>query len=328
MQSVILNSLRSILSIFRLQHWANTKIPLLIGSMCSMCVIGNIVSDHATVIILVTVLFSSLFLSFGYFVNDLADRRSDALSGKYRESWRISFPVAIILSIFLLALGSMLLTILGGSNVVVYISLFGYMLALFYSSPPVRFKTRSFSGPIVAAFAQWVFPFIALCFASQLIGPSFFLMAFALFILGIRWIMVHQIRDIKADNKAHVMTLVTRIGETKIKTFVRNIIFPLELLTWSICFASLSISTPIFLMVFGAFGIAVFSYFLCQKKEISDDDIWQRPMAKFYFIYFPIFSALLLFYRTRSIELVLTIVLVLLLTQSNLLNSIVNSQNA
>ena len=259
-----------------------------------------------------------------------SDRIPDAVAGKHRASWKVTPWTSFAILVFLPLAGTITLSILGGVNQSLPLAIIGFLLALFYSCPPLRFKNRSILGPIVAAFSQWVFPFLAISLSSQLDHSAILpvcILSLALFIVGIRWILIHQIRDFSADKFSHVMTLVTRVGRPKIEFFVSNFVFPFELFIWSLCYISLSVGKRQIILIFIMFTICVVLSFRQYRNKIAIDNIWKRPMAAFYFVYYPLSSALLIIEQSRSTIIILAIIIIFAFCQSSNLMNLYQIQN-
>ena len=104
-----------------------------------------------------------------------------------------------------------------------------YFFAIFYSIPPIRFKERGIWGLLVSATAQR--SFICLFFFSLYDRYSLDTWLFFLLftVIGIRWILVHQLIDIQNDMNNEVHTFTTGQGYIRTRKYLYRIVFPIEL---------------------------------------------------------------------------------------------------
>lgn len=193
--------LRAWLRLARWRDWAQSKVPFL----AAITVLLSEASAPRVVAIVATVVAGA---AFGYAVNEVADRSSDARAGK--RNFAAGLSAAGWLSFLLLTAGSALvLAWLWGPDPAAPILVgAGLALAVAYSSRPLRLKDRGVLGPPGAAAAQWAVPVLVVAAAD----PDGWLRpeaaAFALLggAIGMRWMVVHQRRDAEGDSRAGVRT--------------------------------------------------------------------------------------------------------------------------
>ena len=107
-----------------------------------------------------------------------------------------------------------------------------------YSVPPVRLKIRGLWGVIADACGGQLLPTLwtAACVSRGFGVPVGWLALLGgwAFVLGLRGILSHQLRDLQADRASAVDTFVVRIGAQRTQKLLRRCLVPLELLLFSL----------------------------------------------------------------------------------------------
>lgn len=176
---------------------------------------------------------------FGYFMNDLADRKEDEQAGKFNVLLKMH-PAAIggLLALFLaLAVlpwvfyfpkNEWTLSLLGGE----------LLLFILYSVPPFRFKERGILGVICDAMYAHAVPAVLAAVTFYELGdpvhPHWILYIVVLgswqFWLGVRNILLHMRSDLEKDKGTGTRTLGVRWCRSKLDFILKRVTFPLELL--------------------------------------------------------------------------------------------------
>lgn len=251
----------------------------------------------------VLLLLLCLYASLGHIVNSYCDREIDMVAGKANTLASVSehYRQILVILIVITSLVTILLVYIK-QPVILLLFYLAITIAAFYSLPPVRLKERGIFGLIAAAVAQrtlpvaivfhalgdWGWPAVVLCVLSTLIG--------------MRYIIVHQIQDESADLLAHVQTVATTRGIDFLRQLLKQFVFPLEL-------ATLSIALILMTMEFASVGIAAVIYIfwtalqllaLDWKKEKRFSIEFYTILADFYYIYWPLLLSALLIERNNS----------------------------
>ena len=178
---------------------------------------------------------------FGYLSNDLGDRKADHKAGK--KNLLATLPMTHIVGLVVLFLG------LGILPWVVYFPLtkltgvllgLEFLLFVFYVLPPFRLKERRIWGVFTDALYAHAVPaalagltFLALADPLVLVFPMVLpTLVIWQFCLGMRNILLHQLKDAKNDRISRIQTFVTRVGESKSENLLAHVFVPLELLAW------------------------------------------------------------------------------------------------
>lgn len=278
-------------NIARWKEWNTSKLPLIFLVFYYLIAINKDFSYTPLLSFFNFVVFVCLYASFGYMINDFSDREVDKKAGKPKAIAQISPRAAklVLFSIFLLGVLISLPFWLHNTDFLILLIVM-YLLSTFYSLPPVRFKERYWMGIIVASITQRVFPAF-LCFVIyNYFGWDSFLFLLFFFIIGIRWIMVHQIKDYKNDLKTNVETFITSIGILKGTRCLLRYVIPLEIVFLAIILIYAIIKIP--LMGFFVGGYLLIAYLLGLRitKEwlLNSVLVEESFLSSFYFFYLPL----------------------------------------
>lgn len=180
---------------------------------------------------LLLLVFTCLYLALGYMLNDLADWDADIQAGKQRSLHGLGRPAAAMrVSVVAIAAGAVGWWIARSGGVLaagVVCALL--LLAVAYSMPPLRLKTRGVLGLVSAALAQRVLPVCLVIAWSGSLGVGAVLLLGLAFATGIRQILVHQIGDAEADGRTGVRTYATQHGVGQLVELLVRIVAPVEL---------------------------------------------------------------------------------------------------
>ncbi|HEX2397677.1 MAG TPA: UbiA family prenyltransferase [Solirubrobacteraceae bacterium] len=187
----------------RMRDWMQSKLPFL----TAMAVILAPSTTGAPEIIgvVATVVAGA---AFGYGVNEVADRGTDARAGKVNHAARLGrrgwLPFLIATAVGATGL-SLVWAPDAAAPVLVVLAL---ALAAAYSLPPFRLKERGRLGLAAAATAQWAIPVLVVAAAESggWLRPAAWLFALLGLAIGTRWIVAHQRRDAVWDRRSGVRT--------------------------------------------------------------------------------------------------------------------------
>lgn len=223
-------------ALVRADDWWAYKIPPLLAVVYATA-IRFPVPAHAWVAALAAVGAIVLVAIYGYLLNDIADLESDRRAGRRNgigaigQGWAISALAVPLVGVFLLGwwIGDPVIQALLGLNL---------LLPTLYSVPPVRLKVRGLLGVLADAGGAHVLPtaIVIRAVTADLDAPPVLLTMFVAAAIGwalcagLRSIIVHQVRDQLADERAGVTTFGGKLGMVRGRRLVRGVLVPAELI--------------------------------------------------------------------------------------------------
>ncbi len=243
--------LRAIFDLFtrrlRLSNPWNYKAPVLIALTYLVMLSGRFEWVDALIGFAFSLMTIIGIAGFGYLSNDLGDREADRKAGKPNLLLEIStFQILGILITFLVVailpwIVYFPLDRLGISCLIAEFSLF-----ILYVLPPFRLKERGLLGMVTDALYAHALPaflavitFLALAPKSELhtiktLNSTLLLgsLIFWQFCLGLRNILLHQLKDAANDRRSGLRTYVTQAGEPRANRLLAQVFAPMELLSW------------------------------------------------------------------------------------------------
>jgi len=262
-------NLKKVISFYRIKDW---KAYFLWGIFGFLLAEGF---SHSFSEIFLYFLSGSLFLAFGFSVNNFFDVKEDFYKGDFKLIKRN--PRSFFLSVLPGIVGLLICYFIGFE--VFLFSFFALLLGFFYSAPPLRFKSRPFldliSHGLFAGFLIIIFPFL---FFEKHFSNFHFLIAFSFFYLSVMYEMRNHIEDFDSDLKAGLKTTACYLGYEKSKRFL-NI---LHLFYPSFLFLPFIFLQKIFLFAFIFWSFIFLSLFFIKRNYVIMDT------------YYPIFPYLLL----------------------------------
>lgn len=307
----LLENIRNLRSICRWDEWADSKLPFV--ALAWFILVLQRPGDWTDGIILLEVLsFTGFFLAFGYVFNDWMDRDSDQRAGKLKRIFLFRREQAYLL-LGMLWLGS-LLSLLRWltSPTVAAILLACYFLALTYSGTPLRFKERGQWGLFVASLSQRTLPSLLIFAIMGRWDINTFIYLLLTLVIGLRWMITHQLDDLERDQTSQVKTYVAQKNAKFIKNYLTGL-FILELvllllLGWTLSYPPLWWIYLVYVLLTIALSVV---------SACSPWQMLQTPssaylvLADFYFLYWPIGMALLYSIR-HTFGIVMFLLLILL----------------
>jgi protein O-GlcNAc transferase len=228
-QPQMLSPLAFARALVRWSEWYDTKIPLFLvciyyaalsGSTLDIRLIGNMT------ILMVTL---GIYASFGHIINDFSDREADRRAGKQNLLATLSPRGALAFVLLAAAAGVVSVLFYWRQPDVVALLALCYGLATLYSSPPVRLKERGATGLIAAALAQRTAPAAFIFEAMQSWDWTAAALCILGTVIGLRFILVHQLRDSRNDAHSGLSTFGTVYGTAFLTRLLRQFLFPFEL---------------------------------------------------------------------------------------------------
>ncbi len=278
-------------SLVRWREWSTSKLPIIFLVFHYLIVINKNFTTTSLLSFFNFVALICLYASFGYMINDFSDRDVDKKVGKHKVIARISPRAAkfVLFSIFLLGI-SVSLPFWKHNYVFLILLIAMYILSASYSLPPSRFKEKRWMGIIVASITQRVFPAL-LCFVIfNYFGWDSLLFLLLFFIIGIRWIIVHQIKDYNNDLKANVKTFITSIGVLKGTRYLFVGVIPIEIILLVITLIVVISKIPLLGFFTGGYLFITYLTGVRTTKEwlLNSVLVEESFLSSFYFFYLPI----------------------------------------
>ncbi len=201
---------------------------------------------------------SFLLLAFGFSINDCFDTKEDRLDKDKKNPIalkKISLRNGLIFSILLAVLGLALSTVFGMK--IFLFCLMSILIGFFYSSPPLRMKSRPWFDLIShGLFAGALLFLIPVLIFSKELTKFHYLIALSIFYFSVILELRNHIEDYKNDKEAGLNTTVVFLGREKSEKLLRflAVFYPLTLFPifffYQQFFLLFSILTVIFLFLF------------------------------------------------------------------------------
>lgn len=238
------------------------------------------------------------FGAFGYAVNSYSDRVVDQDAGKSNPFSCMSLSAARIWIGALLFVGLVpALWLFRARGDVVLLLMSAYALAALYSLPPVRFKERGFAGLLVSSAAQRTFPAIIVFQALGAWDMVAILLVAVSLLIGVRYMVAHQIHDAEADIQAGVSTALISYGAERLAAIQRHIVCPAEVLLTLSALMMMGLEHPLMqgLLVLYVLWLAVQYVVLSDQRQRRFSAVTYGLFEDLYNFYWPVALGLLLY---------------------------------
>jgi len=215
----------------------------------------------------ITFFWAIVFLvaGFGFSINDCFDQREDKLDKTKKNPIvlkEIGFRRALTFSLLLAFFGLFLSSLYGLA--VFLLCLASIVLTLFYSSPPLRWKSKPpfdlishgfFGGPLIF--------FLPLLFFKTQLNPFYYLIAFSAFYFSVFLELRNEDEDYQTDKIAGLKTTAHILGKQITEKLLRfsAIFYPFFL------FLIFYLFLPVFLSLFFALTLIFLTLFLFFEKH-------------------------------------------------------------
>ncbi len=175
-----------------------------------------------------------LVAMFASLINDLCDLHEDRIAGKRNQLEGLSRGRVAALFLACLGPGGVLLGTLWKFPAQFAIYLANWVIFALYSVPPMRLKSRAGWGILAIALGESLLPNLL---AVLVVGagaarpvPSLWIALVGIwsFLVGLRSILWHQLRDHDSDREAGVVTFAVQAAPQRVRRLVRWVLFPLE----------------------------------------------------------------------------------------------------
>jgi len=210
------------------RNWALFYYNSIIENIFLFFYIALVVPDYSNAFILKTLCFigfSLLSTTFGYLINDFADRELDRQHGKSNTFEEDSTAQAIW--VLLIVLGFSAVFALPFLKERVFLLLWGLwvFIAAFYSLPPLRFKERGKLGLMLVVLAQRVIPALIVFAAFRFWRlPDVAILLNYILAKGFSSDANHQIQDYANDLKTGTRTSAVAMGVQRLERYYRMIL--------------------------------------------------------------------------------------------------------
>jgi 4-hydroxybenzoate polyprenyltransferase len=169
-----------------------------------------------------------LSASWGFLINDLADRESDAKSGRRDDIHGHGIGRGRMYAMILAAAGgswAIVFAIGGGVPFKVVLAI-NYLIAFLYSCPPIRLKIRGFWGFLANSLIERPLPVLVLLTYMRYYTAATILLPV---LVELTWsVFKHQAADVRGDSEAHVTTFAVSLGEAASTRIVMSFLNPLS----------------------------------------------------------------------------------------------------
>ncbi len=210
------------------RNWAVFYYNSIIENIFLFFYIAMLIHDYSTkfiVLVIRFILFSLLSTTYGYLINDYADRELDRQHGKRNTFENDSSQKARVI-LFSVFISSAILAIPFLKNPA-FVVLWGFwwFIATFYSLPPLRFKERGKLGLILVVLAQRVIPAMIVFAAFRFYRlPDVVILLNYILAKGFASDMNHQLQDYQHDVQTGTRTSAVTMGYRQLEQYFRTIL--------------------------------------------------------------------------------------------------------
>jgi 4-hydroxybenzoate polyprenyltransferase len=298
MQPLPRSAVASFFTVIRWKEWATSKIPFFFSCMFYAALARPATDTGVMFEMLGLLLILCLYAAFGYSLNAIVDRDTDRAAGKRDKlgempERRVSVS---FWSIVVAGIAAPLLIYWDRPDVLAVLGI-AYAVALGYSAPPIRLKERGIAGIICAAAAQRTIPVILIFVAMRHWGWTAFWLCALSTLIGIRYIIIHQILDEKGDLATGARTSATTHGTIALRHALKMAIFPTECAVLFVTVVSMATSHLAVAVMTAIYLAWLFLQYLTlgnenEYRRFSVDSYY--VLEEFYNFYLPLMLAILL----------------------------------
>lgn len=274
----------SIKKLMRYRGWKVLQIHDM--HICLLAIFYILIVDNLYAPLDSLILISSLgfYFMYGFLINDFFDQSYDITAGKKRavqELPRIVFIGIILSVIFISTLHLLYLKKVS----YIFIFIFAYLLATFYSAPLIRFKEKGLIGVAINALIEKMLPVLAIFAYFNHFGIDTIIFLILSFLLQVIEIITHQIYDYENDLRTGIRTFVVDIGIDRASKIFRFLVIPISIFFIILLISLISIEIPYAISIVPVILIIYLIIFLLIKKGKLN-----REENVFPFYIFPLYS--------------------------------------
>jgi 4-hydroxybenzoate polyprenyltransferase len=210
-------SIGSILRTLRWSDWAQSKIPMLCSASAYVCLTHESVSGFSVFKVIVFLFFfASSNAAFGFLINDLADLEIDRKQSKknvFAETSKF-MPFTLLTAVFAVMVISGMPFYRNLGFLPLWLAFL--LTSVAYSLPPLRLKTKGWSGLLVSTVAQCSIPLALACIAQSpesVREPGALVLILGGTIAGFSLELAHQRFDRSKDASTGTTTFAVRLQE-------------------------------------------------------------------------------------------------------------------
>ncbi len=239
--------------------------------------------------------FSVFSTSFGYLINDAADKELDARQGKSNAFEGLSRGQATLTVLFVLVIAALFALPFYSNFLFTGLWLTWIMMTSAYSVKPVRLKERGALGLFVVVLAQRVLPvllvFMAFGYTNWL---DVVVITFYIFLRGLVSDINHQLEDYHLDHQTATRTFAVTTGEKRTKALfyfvleLERFLLPVVLILMGLHLNRFGnvVWRPFWLMIIPSVALYFYSLFRLYKKDDQNPFIPGRKNV-FQFLHHP-----------------------------------------
>jgi 4-hydroxybenzoate polyprenyltransferase len=195
--------------------------------------------------------------SWGFLLNDLADRESDARSGREDSLHGHGIGRRGMYAMILLTTGVSwaLVFAAGGGLVFKGVLALNYAIAYLYSAPPARLKVRRFWGFLANSLIERPLPILVLLTYVGFYAPETVLLPI---LMELSWsVFKHQAADVKGDVAAGITTFAVSLGEQTSNRIVDSFLNPASAASLLALTAMAALAIPGLSLAMGVVFVAI-----------------------------------------------------------------------
>jgi 4-hydroxybenzoate polyprenyltransferase len=289
--------MKKLLKLIRWDDWYDSKLPLFFLAYYYLLLIHHEVHLQNLILLLPLGIFFSSLASFGYMLNDYSDKFVDRMSGKENTMCLLTNWQQILSLIIVLLIGLIAFIPFYHYKFTIFLLFLSYLSSILYSASPLRLKEKGMWGIACVSLAQRVFPLLIVFAIFEHFRFDTFVFAILSFLIGTRWILVHQILDRDKDMQANVETFA--VSGSLIRTYdMMLFLFVIEVisavaLVGIITYTAAPFMLPLLIAYF-LYVLYIYPFWkkLGFKRMLSSYDF--APLADFYFFWLPFWMSILL----------------------------------
>ena len=285
--------MNSILSVVRYKEWYDSKWNCYFLVFMYFLFVNHrdfsmkILLDFMTIL-----LFSFCLLAFGYAYNDFCDQEKDRKAKKSNSLSALGKRTQLVILSTTVALGVGVPIIRYRSLSCMMIVILSFILAFAYSNKRIRLKELNSIGLFTSSIAQRVAPMFLIFYVFCSISAVSIMIAILSFLIGIRWILIHQHYDISNDAISETNTFVLRQNNVSRLVRLTSVVLVSEIVALIVIMAAhfpkMTISSVLVIFTYALFQI----YLLPMWRKVG----WLRiilsydfaPLADFYYLWLPL----------------------------------------
>lgn len=284
------------LDLLRWNEWYDSKLPLITACAYELSLRRPMGFGASTFKMFTALLFYASFVGFGYLLNDYCDWEVDCKAGKRRGIHSLSKGTAVAILVGLFVGGWLALLPYREAGLQLAIILgFSYLVNISYSLRPLRLKERGLAGLISASVAQRALPILVFGIIWKDLGWAVLGWSTLGFLVGLRYILIHQQEDLLTDRESGVKTFASK--HLAILPALMRIIFVSEIFDLLGVLISIAFQNPLFYYYIGLVGLYLIGYLTLYNRYIGKPSLFSYvyvPLEEVYSILLPIGLLLLL----------------------------------